>query len=74
MKFPVLKLFRTGYWRGSRKVGVKAWVPQGRGRGSGLRAYLRHRVGKGVGSCRGGRGLCLRRSEGGGDLRWRLWN
>ena len=32
LKFPVLKLF-TGYGRGSREVGVKAWDPQGRGWG-----------------------------------------
>ena len=44
--------------------------PQGRGWGCGLRACLRHRLRMGVGSC----GLHLRRREGGGDLRWRLWN
>ena len=29
-------------------------------------------AGEGVGSCSGG--LCLRRREGGGGVRWRLWN
>ena len=70
-KLPALKLFRPGIGRGSREV---RWsLGTLRAQGGAEVSELASRKGRGWGLGPEG-SVRLRRREGGGGVRWRLWN